>query len=422
MHVHLAYGDAGIDLEVPGHATVVLPRHEKAHPDPHCALLEALRNPIDAPSLRQLARPGQRAAISVCDITRAQPREAMLQAIFEELDGIVEPEETTILIATGTHRSNTPEELVSMLGEESARRCRVVNHIARDRSSLVDLGSVGDGVPLFLNREWVSADLKITTGFVEPHFFAGFSGGPKMVAPGLAGLETVLVLHDAKRVGHPQSTWGVVEDNPLHCDIRAAAAHPRAKPDFSLDVLLNREQRITRVFAGELFAMHRAACAAARTEAMQKVPTAFDVVLTTNSGYPLDQNLYQSVKGMSAAAQVVAPGGTILCAAECRDGLPDHGSYAETLRSAESLEHLMLEIESRPQAIPDQWQVQIQALIHRKADVFVHSSGLGEDQLEEAHFKAAPDLEAALTEALARAGPQATLCVLPEGPQTIPYL
>ena len=422
MRVHLAYGEEGLDVEVPDQATVVVPRHESTHPDPRGALLEALRSPIDAPPLRRLARRGQRVAISVCDITRAQPTEAMLLAVFEELDGIVAPEEITILIATGTHRSNTPDEIVAMLGEEAAQRCRVLNHVARDRSSLVDLGTVGDRVPLFVNREWVAADLKLTTGFVEPHFFAGFSGGPKMVVPGLAGLDTVLVLHDADRIGHPQATWGVVDDNPIHRDIRAAAAHPRAKPDLSLDVLLNSEQRITRVFAGELFSMHRAACAAARTAAMQKVPSAFDVVLTTNSGYPLDQNLYQSVKGMSAAAQVVKPGGIILCAAECRDGLPDHGRYAATLRSADSLEHLLEEIENRAQAIPDQWQVQIQALLHRKAEVLVHTTGLSQDQLEAAHFKPAPDLEAALLESLASAGPQATLCVLPEGPQTIPYL
>ena len=422
MLVHLAYGDDGLDLEVPNDASVVVPRHASAHPDPHGALLDALRHPVDGPPLRHLAQPGQRIAISVCDITRAAPTQAMLATIFEELDPTIAVEDITILIATGTHRSNTPEEIVAMLGVEAAGRCRVVNHVARDRSTLVDLGSVGDRVPLSVNRDWVEADLKITTGFVEPHFFAGFSGGPKMVVPGLAGLDTVLVLHDAKRVGHPRSTWGVVNDNPLHADIRAAAAHPQAKPDFSLDVLLNHDKRITRAFGGELFAMHRAACDAARRTAMQKVPRAFDVVLTTNSGFPLDQNLYQAVKGMSAAAQVVVPGGTILCAAECRDGLPDHGRYGDTLRSAATLEELLAEIEGREHAIADQWQVQIQALIRRKAEVLVHASGLSAVELEEAHFRAAPDLEAALAECLAKAGPAATLCVLPEGPQTIPYL
>ena len=192
------------------------------------------------------------------------------------------------------------------------------------------MGMVGD-VPVFLDREWVAADLRITTGFVEPHFFAGFSGGPKMVAPGLAGLATTLELHNARRIGDPRATWGVIEGNPVHDSVRAIAAATGV--DFALDVLLDDEQRITRAFGGQILAMHAAACAQARREAMQPVDRPFDIVVTTNSGYPLDQNLYQAVKGMSAAAEVVRPGGTIICAAECRDGLPDHGSYGALLRS-----------------------------------------------------------------------------------------
>ena len=422
LNIQLAFGEDGLSVDVPADATVVAPRHQSPHPDPARALAKALRQPLGRGRLRESVPPGARVAVSVCDITRAQPRKVMLEALLEELDGLVRAEDVTILVATGTHRANTPEELRRMLGDELAERCRVVNHVARDPDSLVDLGLVGDGVPLWLNREWVEADVRITTGFVEPHFFAGFSGGPKMVAPGLAGINTVLVLHDARRVGHPCSTWGRIADNPMHGDIRAAAAHPRARPDFSVDVLLDREQRITRVFAGELFAMHEAACEAALEAAMQKVEAPFDVVLTTNSGYPLDQNLYQAVKGMSAAAQVVKEGGTILCAAECRDGLPEHGRYADTLRAGRSTAELLRAIEQRQRAEPDQWQVQVQAMIQRKAEVLVHATGLTTEQIEAAHFRAAPDLEEALAGALARAGEKATLCVLPEGPQTIPYL
>ena len=211
----------------------------------------------------------------------------------------------------------------------------MVNHDARDDASLVWLGRHGNGVPVFLDREWVEADVRITTGFVEPHFFAGFSGGPKLVAPGLAGLETVLTLHDAKRIGDPRATWAVCEGNPVHDDIRAVVAAV-GRVDFGLDVVLNREQRIVEAFGGELSAMHAAARAASQRLAMQRVPAPFDVVVTTNAGYPLDQNLYQAVKGMSAGMTVVKPGGTIVCAAECRDGFPDHGSYREVLASEPS--------------------------------------------------------------------------------------
>jgi len=241
----------------------------------------------------------------------------------------------TILIATGTHRANTPDELQLMLGADIVNRgCQIINHDSRDDSSLAHVGETRAGVPIFLNKKWLSADVRITTGFVEPHFFAGFSGGAKMVAPGLAGLKTVLVLHDARRIGSPNATWGVIEGNPIQDDVREIARTTGVT--FSIDVTLNRDQAITAVFAGELFAEHGQACAFSKASVMCPVDVPFDVVLTTNSGYPLDQNLYQAVKGMSAAAKVVKPGGTIVCAAECRDGLPNHGSYGQVLASRPS--------------------------------------------------------------------------------------
>ena len=422
MRLRLAYGRSGLEIEVPrDRTTVIEPIQAPPLADPDTALTAALRAPVAGPPLRQLARPGQTAAISVCDVTRAQPRREMIGAVLRELDGVVRPEDVTILVATGTHRANTEPELRAMLGGGILGACHVINHDARDDSSLVDLGQSGKAVPTRLCRHWLEADLRITTGFVEPHFFAGFSGGPKMVAPGLAGLDTVLTLHDAARVGDPHSTWGIIDENPMHSDIRAIAARSEAKPHFSMDVLLDRQQRITHVFAGELFEMHRRACATAKPIAMRETSHRFEVVVTTNSGYPLDQNLYQAVKGMSAAAQVVADGGTILCAAECSDGIPDHGRYAELLGRGGSPEELLQQIEARKEAEPDQWQVQVQALIQRRARVLVKADGLSGDQLAAAHFEPAPDLDAALAECVA-ARPDARICVLPEGPQTIPYV
>jgi nickel-dependent lactate racemase len=342
----------------------------------------------------------------------------MLRAILEVLDGVIRPEDIVVLIATGTHRSNTPDELAAMLGTDVVAACRVVNHDARDASSLDDLGMVGD-VPVSLAREWVEADVRITTGFVEPHFFAGFSGGPKMVAPGLAGIDTVLELHNARRIGDPRATWGVIEGNPVHDAVRAiAAAHP---VDFAVDVLLNDEQAITQAFAGELFAMHAAARDAARVEAMQPVDRRFEIVITTNSGYPLDQNLYQTVKGMSAGATVVKPGGTIICAAECRDGLPDHGSYGELLASRSTPAELLEMISSSPVTIPDQWQVQIQARVQMQADVLLRTDGLSDRQVRAAHLEPIEDIGETV-ERLIAADPGARICVLPQGPQTIPYV
>ncbi len=420
VNVRLDYGSDGLEVDLPpALVTVIEPMFREADPDAHAALLTAMRSPLESPTLRSMVRPGQKIAISVCDITRAQPRRETLRAIFEEIPD-VPGRDITILIATGTHRINTDAELERMLGRDILDRCRVINHDSRDDATLERIGTTSTGVDVYLNREWLAADIRITTGFVEPHFFAGFSGGPKMVAPGLAGLSTVMTLHDAARIGHPNATWGITEGNPIHDDVRAIAA--MAPPHFSIDVALNREQKIVAAFAGNLFAEHKRACAHVKATAMRAVPAPFDVVLTTNSGYPLDQNLYQAVKGMSAAAQIVKPGGVIVCAAECRDGLPSHGSYGEVLASQPNPAALLAMICARGYSRPDQWQVQVQAQIQLKARVLVKTSGLGPDEVRMAHFTPVDDVGAAVREALSAAGPAATLCVLPQGPQTIPYV
>ncbi|MGJ6968005.1 nickel-dependent lactate racemase [Streptosporangium sp. G11] len=421
MKVRLAYGETGLTVELPDRATtVVTPVHHAAAPDQMGALRAALRDPVSGPPLRERVRPGQTVAISACDGTRPQPRHLMIPAILDELDGVIDLDDVTILVATGTHRGNTEAELRAMFGDTVVDSVRIVNHDARDPGSLTYLGRFGKDVPVWLNTAWVEADVRITTGFVEPHFFAGFSGGPKLVAPGLAALETVLTLHDAARIGDPRATWGVIEGNPVHDDVRAIAEGTGVT--FALDVILNRDKDIAAAFGGDILPMHAAATAAARRVAMRGVEAPFDVVVTTNSGYPLDQNLYQSVKGMSAAFQVVRPGGVIVCAAECRDGFPDHGSYREVLASAPSPRALLDAIAARPVTVPDQWQVQIQARVQAGARVVMHTSYLSDADLAVAHLERTGDIAATVTEALAAAGPGARLCVLPEGPQTIPYL
>jgi lactate racemase len=419
--VRLAYGEHGIEADLPAdRTTVVQPRFEAAVPDPAAALRRALRDPVAGPPLRDLVRPGQTVAVAMCDATRAQPRHLMIPALLAELDGIVRLEDVVLLIATGTHRGNTDAEIRAMLGDEITGAVRVVNHDARDAASLAWCGRYGNGVPVWLNREWLDAGIRITTGFVEPHFFAGFSGGPKLVAPGLAALDTVLTLHDAARIGHPRATWGICEGNPVHDDVRAIAAATGV--DFALDVVLNRDQDIVAAFGGSILEMHAAARRRARAIAMRAVPAPFEVVVTTNSGYPLDQNLYQAVKGMSAAAEIVRPGGVIVCAAECRDGFPDHGSYREVLASAPSPRALLDAIAAREKTVPDQWQVQVQAKIQDKARVFVHSGHLSDADLRSAHLEPAADIAATVRDALDQAGPGARVCVLPDGPQTIPYV
>lgn len=417
QHVRLAYGSTGLTIEVPADATVVTPAHRDPVADEVRAVRAALERPVAGQPLRDLLRPGARVAISVCDATRAQPRRPMLAAISDALEGVIRPEDVVVLIATGTHTPSTAEQRREMLGDEILARWRVVDHDARDQASLRKVWSI-DGTPVWLNHEWVEADVRITTGFVEPHFFAGFSGGPKMVAPGLAGLETVLELHSPARIADPRATFGVVEGNPVHDAVRAIAAATGVS--YAVDVLLDDRQRITHAFGGSILEEHAAACRTAREVAMQRVEQPFDIVITTNSGYPLDRNLYQAVKGMAAAATVVAEGGTIICAAECRDGLPDEGPYATILRGAPSIQAAAQAVLDAERHIADGWQVQVQARVQARARVLLHSS-LPPGDVRDAHLEPITDAGEALAGLLAL-NPDASVCVLPEGPQTIPYL
>ena len=420
MRVDLAYGRTGLSLELPDDRTTVIePTHVPGLPDEPGAVRSAIRLPVGCQPLRQMVRSEQTVAISVCDVTRPMPSSTVLPVILGEL-AHVPNDQITVLVATGTHRPNTPAELDEMLGRQVTDQYRVVNHDAFDADCLNYVGETPQGIPISLDNRWLESDVRITTGFVEPHFFAGFSGGPKMVAPGLAGFDTIMGLHSAPLIGHPNSTWGNTEGNPIHDAIRHIARQTRV--DFSVDVTINRDHKITSVYAGELFAVHKAACHVARRAAMHPVSGLFDVVVTTNSGYPLDLNLYQAVKGMSAAARVVKEGGTIICAAECSDGIPEHGEYGKLLGARESPEELLQMINAPGHNRHDQWQVQLQAQIQMRAQVQLYSSYLTPRQVRAAHLEPVDDLQGAVEEALTRHGPEARVCVLPQGPMTIPYL
>ena len=417
MKVNLAYGRDGLEVELPDDRTTVIePTFVPGLPDAEGAIITALRNPIGTPPLRRLVTPGQKVAISVCDITRPMPSKTLLPILLGELRHVPR-EDITVLIATGTHRRNTKAELAEMLGDDVVENYRVINHDGFDNTTFESIGSTASGIEVRLNRVWVESNIRITTGFVEPHFFAGFSGGPKMVAPGLAGFPTIMRLHDAAMIGHPNARFAVTAGNPIHDAIREIAR--MSGVDFSVDVTINRDHRITSVYAGELFAVHEATCAVSRRLAMQPVKAPFDVVLTTNSGYPLDQNLYQAVKGMSAAAQVVREGGRIICTAECSDGVPEHGQYRDILASCDNPAELLRMIQDPGyEERHDQWQAQIQAQIQLKAEVYVKSGFLSEQQVRDAHLRSVDCIE----DAIAESGADASICVLPEGPQTIPYI
>jgi nickel-dependent lactate racemase len=420
QRVDLAYGRSGLSVELEADADVIEPGYVEGLADEAAAIRRALRAPHGGPPLSAVVPLGAPVGISVCDVTRPFPSRRVLPVLLEELRACGSGQ-VTVFIATGTHRACTPDELRQMLGDDVLGACEVVQHDAFDSGRHRQVGTVlGTSTPALVESAFLDQAVRITTGFIEPHFFAGFSGGPKMVAPGLAAIETVLDLHSAARIGSPRATWGVTRGNPVHDAVRAIAA--RVGVQFNLDVTLNREHRITNVFGGELSASHAAGCVFARETAMAAVAAAYDVVLTTNSGYPLDQNLYQSVKGMSAAAQIVSPGGSIVIASECSDGLPSHGGYKDLLRAGIDPETFLAQLAAPGFSVHDQWQVQVQAQIQRKAHVYVKAGGLQPEQVRNAWLEPIDDVAACVASRLAAAGPGARLAVLPQGPQTIPYV
>jgi len=421
MRIKLAYGKTGLPLELddPLNVTVVEPTFVPALADPEAAVRDALRAPIGSPPLADLVRPGMRVGVVFSDITRPAPNPLMLSAVLEVLDA-VPGIEVTLFNALGTHRPDTEAELRGMVGDDIFERRRIVQNNTFDPATQVRVGVTSKGHETWLNAELMACDLKILTGFIEPHLFAGFSGGGKAVMPGMAGQRTVLGNHDAGMVGHPKAIWGVTLGNPIWEEVREVAGQTGRL--FLLNVTLNRDKAVTGVFAGDLDQAHAAGCAFVKRSAMVAVPRPFDIVVTTNSGHPLDINLYQSVKGMRAADQVVRPGGTIIIATRCWDGLPEHGLYGKLLRESRSPRELLDRICALGFLEQDQWQAQIQALIQLKADVFVRSDGLTDEQIRGALLIPSRRIEDTIAELVGKYGRGASICVMPEGPQTIPYV
>lgn len=416
--VKLAYGKTGMTIAVPDDATVIEPRHLAGLADERGAVQAALKRPTGTPPLRDMVSASAKVAIVISDITRPTPNEKLVPWVMAELSHV--PKENYVIInGLGSHRANTREELIQMLGQEIVDTVKIESHDAFDDSKLVRVCRNSYDSEVFLNKTYLESDFKIVIGFIEPHFFAGFSGGPKGISPAVAGIKTILDFHNARMIGHPNSTWGMIEGNILQD--AATQNCLSAKPDFMLNVTLNGDKEITSVYAGDVIAAHRIGCEFVRENAMYAVDKPFDIVITTNSGYPLDQNLYQTVKGMSAAAQIVRQGGSIISASECSDGVPNHGNYAKILQMRETPQELLDMINDPSFCMFDQWQVQVQAMIQLKADCYLYST-LDKATVEKAKFKPIDDVENTLAQLMTCYGPSPRVAVLPFGPLTIPYV
>lgn len=421
MQTFLAYGHGLLEVPLPDDRTTVIePSHQAGLPDERAALIAALDSPISSPALSSQVTAETDICIVFTDITRATPNERLIPWLLAYLEQAgASRERITLLNGLGTHRPNTKEELETLLTPAVVADYRVLNHEPENVDACVPFGVTNSGAPVLINRHLVNAQLRIITGFIEPHFFAGFSGGPKGIMPGVSHADTVMSNHGAHNIGNPNAAFGITEGNPIWEEMRDIALRPG--PSFLLNVALNEKKAITGIFAGDMIAAHKVGIEFVRVSAMQKQAEPYDIVITTASGYPLDQNLYQGVKGMSAAARIVKPGGTIILAAECCAGLPHDSHFERLLHSANSPAELTAMVSTPGFREIDQWSVQIQAIIQQKAEVLLHSS-LSDEAVRAAHLTPCPDIAAAILERLAALPSTARVAVLPQGPLTIPYL
>ena len=418
MLARFAFGKTGLDLALPSQFSYQMLEARSAAPLPDWqeALNRALDVPIAGPPLEELATGKQTAAISVCDITRPAPNRLVLPPVLERLAraGIAR-ESVTILIATGLHRPATDAEIREILGPEIAGTVRVVNHNARELSEHRSLGETQSGTPVYIDERFVGADLHITLGFIEPHLMLGFSGGRKLVAPGLAAQETIKVLHSPRFMRDPRTVEGSVEDNPLHKELLEIAR--MARHDFIVDVALTRDRKIAGVFAGEAERAHSAGMKFVSKVMLEQIDGPVDAVITSSAGYPLDLTFYQAIKGVTAAQHIVRPGGRILLVAECSEGAGAH-EFRELLKRTASDNEYLDGIKSAP-VIVDQWQLEKLALVTGKAKVIFYTPGLPQEyrsKLWGSIYETAQDAVAALTEGLPTG---ARIALMPEGPYVL---
>lgn len=418
MRTHLAFGKTGLEVDLPPGLNYSFLEARSAVPlgDPRRAIEEALDSPIASPPLEAMARGKASAAISVCDITRPAPNRLVLPPVLERLEraGIAR-DRIIILIATGLHRPAAEAEIREILGPQIASAYHWGNHNARELSEHRYLGMTASGTPVHIDERFVSADLHLTLGFIEPHLMLGYSGGRKLVVPGQAARQTIEVLHSPKFMRDPRTCEGSIEGNPLHEELLEIAR--MARHDFMVDVALARDRSIAAVFAGDPVAAHRRGVEFVSRVMLELIGQPVDAVITTGAGYPLDLTFYQSLKGVTAAQHIVRPGGKILLLAACDEG-PGAPEFRGMLKEFPSWQGFLDHIDRSPVVI-DQWQLEKVAMVTRKADVLFHVPGLAPDYYPTLWGPAHASAPAAI-EALARAlPPQANVAVIPEGPYVL---
>ena len=419
MQFQLEYGKTGLDVTLPERNVVRSLAYKDVPPlaNPSVAFQASLASPIGSASFHQLANRCKSACILICDITRPVPNELMLRPMLEVLESAgMKSEDIVILIATGLHRPNEGQELIELVGSDIASRYRVENHHGKALEEHTYLGQSPRGVPIWIDSRYVAAELKIAVGLIEPHFMAGYSGGRKLICPGIAALETIRAWHSPKFLEHPSAKSGILDGNPVHEENTWIAR--KAGCDFITNVVIDAQRRPLKFVAGDMEAAFLEGVEFVRGVVRDTVPEPVDIVVTSGAGYPLDTTFYQAVKGMVGALPIVRDGGTIIIAASMSEGIGSH-EFEHLFREHATLEAFMDRILGPDYFTIDQWQLEELAKVRRKADVKVVTDGLPADTIDRLFVESARSVEQAVSDCVDRYGPEATLAVIPKGPYVL---
>lgn len=420
MKLHLDYGRNGLDAELPDSTTVLQMRDIPALQDVEERIHAALDAPVGTPPLRQLAQGRQSACIVIADITRPVPNRTILPPMLKVLESAgIRRESISILVGTGLHRPNLGEELVALVGEEIAAGYRCVNHVARDRDSLCHIGRTSGGAPIWIDRIYMDADLKIATSLIEPHLMAGYSGGRKAICPGIMGVDTMQILHGPDLIGDPRSAEGVIEGNRFHQQALEVAL--TAGVDFSFNVCMNARREITGLFCGDLEQAHAEGVRFVEYQNGATLDAPADIVVTTSAGYPLDLTFYQAVKGLTAALPVTRTGGTIIIAARCAEGIGSP-EFSGLLLETGSPQEFLDRLQDPGFFVVDQWQLQELCKVLDRAQVVLVSDGIPAEYRGRLLVDHAETVESAMHAALVQHGEGARLVAIPKGPYVLPRL
>lgn len=418
MLISFPYGEKNVEVELPDEQTRILSSREiPILKNVKEEIVKSLEKPIAAPPLSSIIEKKNKILIIIPDITRACPTRKIIEPLLELIEGN-SLTEVKILVANGLHRSITDKEIIELVGNKVAKEYRVVNHVATDEDQLIRLsGHTSYGTPLVVNKLVIESDLVIGIGLIEPHFVAGYSGGRKILLPGVAGAEAIFNNHSYKMIDHPKSRVGILNGNPIHEDM--IEFMKGTKLDFIVNVIVNKDKEISRVFAGNPVKAHLSGIRELEKYVKVRYDKPSDIVITTNGGYPLDRNVYQTVKGMDTAAMVVRDGGVIIMVAECRDGVGGHEEFVRLIESTNTPEEI-LERVRQAEPVYDQWQAQLLARVLKKAKVIMVTKGEGPNVLRKLQLDWATNLEDALELAKNIVGKKPTITAIPEGPYIIP--